>query len=229
MTGSAQWRLRRDAGDAGAFHGREVPADLGPSVWWFEVDRSALALGSGQNPDHIDLDACRHYDIDVVRRRSGGGAVLLQPGDAIWVDVLLPRQHPRFTDDVGSSAWWLGEAWSQTLSGLGVEDTTVHRGPMIATRWSKQLCFAGVGSGEVIVGRGLGARTGKIVGISQRRTRWGARFQCVLYRHWRPELHAALFADPALRPGEIERLATTVDVAPEDVVQGLLANLPLAE
>lgn len=38
------------------------------------------------------------------------------------------------------------------------------------------MCFAGVGAGEVLLdGR-------KVVGISQRRARDGARFQCVVFR-----------------------------------------------
>ena len=32
----------------------------------------------------------------------------------------------------------------------------------------------------------------KVVGISQRRTRAGARFQCVAYREWRPDRLLAL-------------------------------------
>ena len=40
------------------------------------------------------------------------------------------------------------------------------------------VCFEGRGAGEVLVGEK------KLVGISQRRTRAGSRFQCVWYRRW---------------------------------------------
>ena len=43
------------------------------------------------------------------------------------------------------------------------------------------FCFAGAGSGEVMVGER------KVVGISQRRTRDAARFQCACVLHWNAE------------------------------------------
>ena len=52
---------------------------------------------------------------------------------------------------------------------------TVHDGPMAGGRWAELVCFAGLGPGEVLVaGR-------KLVGISQRRTRHGSRFQCMVH------------------------------------------------
>jgi hypothetical protein len=50
------------------------------------------------------------------------------------------------------------------------------------------VCFAGLAAGEVIVD---GA---KVVGISQRRTRAGARFQCSVPLRWDAARHAELLA-----------------------------------
>jgi lipoate-protein ligase A len=133
----------------------------------FEVDQPALVLGSTQ--PMIDLDG-----IEVVRRRSGGGAVYLEPGGTLWVDVVVPRGDELWDDDVGRATYWLGEAWAAAVGGGAV----VHRGPMVRTEWSDLVCFAGLGPGEVTVdGR-------KVVGISQRRSRAAARFQCVTYETW---------------------------------------------
>ncbi len=64
------------------------------------------------------------------------------------------------------------------------------------TRWSDLVCFAGLGRGEVTVaGR-------KVVGISQRRTRDGARFQCAVLHHWNP---AALLDALQLSPSDRAR------------------------
>ena len=42
----------------------------------------------------IDLDvACAAPGVEVVRRRSGGGAVLLVPGEVVWFDVVVPVAH----------------------------------------------------------------------------------------------------------------------------------------
>src|SRR4051794_34810638 len=164
------WTVEVVRGSAEEFHRREVPAQLTPMLWWFEVDSPAIVLGSSQPIEHLDLDACAHDGVDVVRRRSGGGAVLVRPGESHWVDVLLPRDDPRWTDDIGASAWWLGDCWARALARLGLTDTVVHRGAMVTSEWSTRVCFAGVGGGE-----GIAAGGSKVVGISQRRGPGGAR------------------------------------------------------
>ena len=205
------WHIEIDRGSAAAFHARDLPDPLQPTMWWFEVASPALVLGSSQPIEHVDVTACAQRGVEVVRRRSGGGAVLLQPHDATWVDVLVPRDHPRWDDDVGRSAWWLGECWQAALEALGVAGTEVHRGPMVRTQWSDRVCFAGTGGGEVI-------RDGaKIVGISQRRTRAGARFQCALYHAWRPEAHAELFSPPGPTAADLADVVIAVDASPAAV------------
>ena len=169
-----------------------------------DVDRPALVLGSTQRDDVVDPDAA----IEVVRRRSGGGVVLLDPGDALWVDIEVPRGDPLWDDDVGRAAWWVGEAFVAAL-GAGV----VHRGPLERGAWGELVCFAGLGPGEVTID---GA---KAVGISQRRTRAGARFQCAVHRRWDPDRLASLLAGPVdLRDVRVAE----VDLAVDD----LLAALP---
>ena len=213
------WHIETHCGSAAAFHARELPDPLIPTVWWFEVASSALVLGSSQPMEHVDLAACARGGVEVVRRRSGGGAVLLQPGDAMWADVLVPRNHPRWNDDVGRSAWWLGECWQAALESLGVGGTSVHRGPMVRTAWSERVCFTGVGGGEVI-------RNGaKAVGISQRRTRLGARFQCALYHTWRAEAHSELFSPPAPTAADLGGVAVTIDASSADVLAAFAVSL----
>lgn len=124
-----------------------------------------MALGSTQQEAVVDHDAARRAGTEVVRRRSGGGAVHLVPGAVTWVDVVIPATDPRWEADLGRSFAWLGAAWAEVLVGLGVEHVAVHEGPMRRTAWSDLVCFAGLGPGEVTVaGR-------KAVGLSQRRTR----------------------------------------------------------
>ena len=66
--------------------------------------------------------------IEVVRRRSGGGAVLLVPGEVLWVDVVVPRDDALWDDDVGRATHWLGELWVRALTRCGVAGATVHTG-----------------------------------------------------------------------------------------------------
>jgi lipoate---protein ligase len=196
-------RIERHTGSAGESHAAPIPDPLPSAVAWvFELDRPALVLGSGQREGIADAQATRAAGTEVVRRHSGGGAVLLIPGRCSWIDVVLPRQDPRWSDDVGTSAHWLGDAWAAALRELGVE-AAVHRGALQKTTWGRLVCFGAVGPGEVIVG----AR--KVVGISQRRTRIGARFQCLVLDRWNPgEVLDLLALDPADRARATGELTT---------------------
>jgi hypothetical protein len=116
--------------------------------------------------------------------------------------------------------WWLGEAW---VASTGVGE--VHRGGVSDRDAGRIACFAAVGPGEVVGG---GAAPVKLVGLSQRRTRSAARFQCVAYRRWDPEpLLAAL--DPAAADAVGSRLRRrAAAVLPDgwDPVEHLVPFLP---
>lgn len=192
MTGAPRWAIDRAAGEAGPFHARELPEPLTRTAWVLSVQRPALVLGSAQSDAVVDHDAAGRTGVEVVRRRSGGGAVLLRPAEALWVDLLLPRHDALWDDDVGRAARWLGETWVAALASLGL-DGRAHEGGLVPGPWSRWVCFGGLGPGEVTVsGR-------KVVGLSQRRTRAGARFQCVALARWDP---GALLSLLALPPAE---------------------------
>ncbi|MCU1448121.1 MAG: biotin/lipoate protein ligase [Acidimicrobiales bacterium] len=177
-----------------------------------EVTDRALVLGSTQpvvNPPGID----------VVRRRSGGGAVLVGPGEVVWVDLLVPADDPLWEDDVGRSFHWLGRVWAGALAGLGVTDVAWHDGPLVCTPWCRQVCFAGLGPGEVTVaGR-------KVVGLAQRRTRAGALFQCAALLRWDPATMADLLALPAEAIDGLAAAATSVAVDASALQDAFLAAL----
>ena len=173
---SSPYRLVASASTADDFHARVVPEPASCEIWLHEVIGAALVLGSTQDPSIVDRDACERAGVEVVRRRSGGGAVLLVPGAVTWVDVIVPRGSPGWSDDVHGPMVWLGEHLAAVVADRVPEASVdVHRGPMVTTAWSPQVCFDGLGAGEVLVD---GA---KLVGISQRRTRHAARLQCCWY------------------------------------------------
>jgi len=173
----------------------------------------AVVLGSTQAD--VDHEAAAEHGLTVVRRRSGGGAVLVAPDDPLWVDVDLPAGDPLGDDDVGRSFLWLGRAWAAALRAHGF-DATVHEGRFEPGPWGRAVCFAGRGPGEVFVD---GA---KAVGIAQRRTRSGARFQCAVPRRWDPRPLTDLVAPGA----DLAAVARPVAVAPDVLVVSLLDALP---
>ena len=209
------WRVERHRGPARLFHERELPDPAVRAVWVHQVDRPALVLGSTQDGAVVAADAAQAAGVEVVRRRSGGGAVLLVPGEVLWVDVVIPAGDPLWDADVGRAAWWLGAVWADALGGGAV----VHHGPLVTTPWSRLVCFAGLGPGEVT------AAGRKLVGISQRRSRQAARFQCALYARWDPAALAALLAlDEGRRATLVADLADVVATATLDA-DGFLAAL----
>jgi lipoate-protein ligase A len=177
------------------FHGGDLPDRPTPQVWWNRLTEPALVLGSTQRAESVvDEAECAAAGIDVVRRRSGGGAVLLIPDEVVWFDVIIPTGAVAgLGDDVHAPMLWLGERLGQFLAPQIDGETTVKGPGMVSTPWSTLICFDGFGPGEVLVdGR-------KLVGISQRRTRAGSRLQCCWYRSYDPARLVGLL-DTAGRP-----------------------------
>jgi lipoate-protein ligase A len=212
----SRWHVERITGSAGVLHALEIPSSLTPTAWVFTVEGPALVLGSTQPDDVVDQAAALAAGVEVARRRSGGGAVWLQPGGTAWVDVLVPRDDPLWDDDVGRAVHWLGGAWAAAI-GAAAE---VHRGGMVCSAESGRACFAGLGPGEVTIGGR------KAVGISQRRTRAGARFQCVAYERWDPGQLADLLRLPAETATALEAAGTGLGSSLRQVEEGLLEHLP---
>jgi lipoate-protein ligase A len=113
----------------------------------------------------------------VIRRRSGGGLVLVDPDMAVWIDLLVPPSDARFGRDVRTGMIEVGRLWCRALIALGADPdrVAVHEGGMRTDAWGELLCFSGTGPGEVLFG---GA---KLVGISQRRSSSLLRFQCQVH------------------------------------------------
>lgn len=207
-------------GAAGAYHGLQLPERACAHVWRFAPAGPALVLGSTQTESLVEATRCVELGVEIVRRRSGGGAVLLAPGRTIWIDVLVPVGHPLWRTDIGESALWLGDAMAETIARFSGETYVVHRGAMERSPWSSLICFAGRGPGEVF------DRTGsKVVGISQRRTRTWARFQCVVSRRWHPELLATLLRPPRPTSQDMASYGVDLDVDEEDLASAVMDEL----
>lgn len=217
------WVVEHVRGHAGELHAADVPVGR-RLLRVHDVVAPAVVLGSAQPDDVVDVEALAAAGVEVARRRSGGGVVTLAPGGQVWVDVVVPAGDPLWDDDVCHASWWLGDAWAASLApaspGPGAPE--VRRGGVTDRAASRLACFAALGPGEVTVG---GA---KVVGISQRRTRHWARFQCVAYRRWDGAAVVAALAAPARTPAVVAALTRGVGRLPTgwDVVGDLVPHLP---
>ncbi len=215
------WSVERRVDTVGAMHGPwpDPGATQRRTVALCSVvGHRTIVLGSAQSIDVVDRERALCHDVEVVRRGSGGGAVMVGPAEQVWMDVWIPRGDPLWEDDVVASSWWLGETWARALEGLGAPPLVVHRGRAVRTDWSDVVCFAGVGPGEVSSG------TAKVVGVAQRRTRQGARLHSMAPLSWEP---APLLALLSLDAAQARRF-DGADDALADVATGIRSILPMS-
>ena len=196
----ADWFDRFDSVGAGRAVVRLHP--LGP----------AIVLGSSQRHEVVDENVAGVLGVDVVRRRSGGGAVWLD--DTVdWFDIVLPSGDPLIDPDVQVAFYWLGELFAEVLTNNVGGNIAVHHGALARDPVNKLLCFGGLGPGEV-------TRNGrKVMGISQRRTRRYTLFQCGILRSWDP---APLVR--ALRPGLVAAQLVGAESGGSDSLVAALAD-----
>lgn len=210
------WAVHERTGTAAELHLADLPAGRG--VWVMTVTVPAVVLGSTQPSTDVDRTAAERLGLDVAVRRSGGGLVWLDPTATTWVDVTIPAGDRLWEDDVPRSMTWLGGVFACVFGaepGVRVVDTAYDAG-----EHGRSLCFAGTAPGEVL------ANSGKLVGISQRRGRMGARFQCVIHHRWSPDRFAGVFTDPAVTAAAHRIPVATTDLDRAALVAALLENLP---
>jgi lipoate-protein ligase A len=182
------------------------------------VPRPTLVLGSTQDDGLVSAPALAAGGVDLVRRRSGGGAVLLAPGGQLWLDTWIPRDDPLWVTDVVEAAEWVGAWWLDALARCGVSGLEVHRGRSEPGPFGAAVCFAGRGPGEVFAGRR------KVVGLSQWRARQGALFSSCAYLRWDAVQLAGLLvegtggAGASSGGGDLRRELETVAVGVADLV-----------
>jgi lipoate-protein ligase A len=205
-----EWRVEERIEPAASLHGAwpSVAADPGRrAVAVCRVTETALVLGSTQSEGVLDRRRVEAAGISVVRRSSGGGVVLVVPGDPVWVDVWVPAGDRLWLPQVDRAFDWLGRAWVEALNRNGIGGLRAHdEGFVACTRWSSVVCFGGVGAGEVVTDDGR-----KVVGLAQRRNRLGAWFHSACVLRWAPARLVELLAlDPDERSHAVAGLGAAV-------------------
>lgn len=175
-----------------------------PELWRMRPTAAAVAMGSAQKFDDFDHDVLAASKLELAGRRSGGGAVFIEPGQTVWIDLVAPRTSPWWSNELTENFMMVGRAWRRALASLGVETTLCAVGPekSLATR---AACWAGTGWGELLIGGS------KVVGLSQRRTRWGVRVQAMATLDASSARIAEVLLPPARR--EVQGSITTTHAA----------------
>ena len=140
-----------------------------PTLRFFGWAPPAISLGYGQRLDgRIDLEAARAMGVGLVRRATGGSAILHEdPHLEITYSVTAAAGDFDGAGDLLETYRWIGEGLSAGLRGLGAPVEMVPVQPSDPAAMPA-FCFARTGSFELEVdGR-------KLVGSAQRRQ--GAAF-----------------------------------------------------
>lgn len=193
------WEVQRVTADVASLHALGLPTPARRVLRWCEPTDTQLVLGRAQKTD-----------IQGIRRASGGGAVLVAANEIVWFDVVVPVDDVLHDTDVMRASWWLGDAVARALAHAGIAAGQVYRGNHIDRGLPKSVCFAGLGPGEVTIGEK------KIFGISQKRTREAALFQCSIFLKHR-----------AAETGRLLELSD-LDIARLEELVGELPDLDLA-
>lgn len=144
-----------------------------PRLLLWQYDTPAIIMGCSQRPDEGQLQRSKQEGLPIMRRGSGGGAVLAGPW-MLSVTVFIPAEHPVGKLDIIKIFSWLEQVWIKALleSGVsckGVDKTLIEQSKQIAkTEGLEWACYASLSHGEVVSPDGR-----KLVGLAQIRKRKG--------------------------------------------------------
>lgn len=94
-------------------------AEGAPTVRLYGWRPAAVSLGRSQTEADVDLDAARGWGLDVVRRATGGGAILHNETEVTYA-VVLPVDHPGLPRDIPGSFAFLSDGVVRALRLLGL-------------------------------------------------------------------------------------------------------------
>lgn len=170
----APWRVIDTGADPGAYNmgvdqALAEGAARGPVLRFYGWDPPAVSCGYGQRVEReVDLDACRALGIDVVRRPTGGRAVL--HWEELTYSVVCDPDDFDMGAGIEDAHRVIAECLAEGLRGFGVAvDLERTRRPV---EWSRgpqatSPCFSSAARWELK----CGGR--KLVGSAQRRLREG--------------------------------------------------------
>lgn len=202
----------------------EVARGGPPTLRLYRWRVPALSLGRFQPDADVDHDACASFGVEVVRRPTGGRA-LLHGGDLTYA-VAMPRPAgPKGAVDAVYS--WLARGLVTGLATLGVAAQVAHHDGDQGV-----ACFASLRGSDLRVGRR------KLVGSAQV-NRDGAVLQhgAVLVRRLAfDETDLLAFDADAVRQAERARIAAStvtlaelgLDATPEEVADALISGFASA-
>jgi lipoate-protein ligase A len=217
MTAASEpWRLLITPDEDGAYNmalDQAILEHVGagqapPTLRFFSWDPACLSLGQAQKGTDADMDRIRANGWTIVRRPTGGRAILHT--DEITYSVALPKMHPVVHGDIVTSYRHLSDALLCGLERLGLNAMADKQSAKPAESDKGPVCF------EVPSDYEITANGHKLIGSAQVRKYGG------VLQHGSLPLHgdiaricdALAFSSDALRErikGRVRQRATTLE------------------
>ncbi len=217
MTKMDNWRLI-DSGEGTGKYNMEfdlkllASAEKGespPTLRLYRWNPPAVSLGAGQKPEEeADLDFCRQNGIDVVRRPSGGGAILHED-EITYSFTGRISDHPAFKDLL-SSYYIIVEGLMKGLEKIGVNAGV--RGGKSSGPERYIPCFALSSRHDLVI------NDKKIIGSAQRRKKNAFMQHGSIPISYNQRLVTGVFRNPQDFFDKATSIAEVLGCRPEDAV-----------
>jgi lipoate-protein ligase A len=134
-----------------------------PTLRFYGWKSPTLTVGYSQNVDRdVDQTRCRDLGVSLVRRPTGGRAILHHM--EFTYCVVAPLRHPRFPANLRGTYRVIAETLFACMMNLGVHSAVISKGNSIGRGSRSPSCFSSISHSEISVnGR-------KLIGSAQRRT-----------------------------------------------------------
>src|SRR5579862_1595125 len=142
------WNMALDAAIMDAVADGRVP----PTLRFYQWSPPCLSLGKRQPLDSVDLAACATDGVDVVRRPTGGFAILHT--DELTYSIATLPHDPRAAGAILDAYRKLSQGLLSGLAHLGVDATMnpVHLGANLNGTNASAACFESPSAYEIVVG-----------------------------------------------------------------------------
>ncbi|MGZ3649093.1 MAG: lipoate--protein ligase family protein [Syntrophales bacterium] len=138
--------------------------DSPPTLRFYSWSPPSVSLGYFQAArEEVNVEACRRYSVDIVRRPTGGKAVLHE--NDLTYAVITSEHNPLFPPDILGTYKVISSCIAEGLSELGIEAEMEGSGRSYQDNPLKAACFSSPSRYELL------AKRKKICGSAQLRSR----------------------------------------------------------
>jgi len=168
-----KWRLI-DSGPCDAFYNMAFDEAIAtearkgsapPTLRLYGWDRASVTLGSFQKASDINIEYCRLHDIPIVRRPTGGRAIL--HGDELTYSFSSKTDNGPFSHGLLDSYKRISMAFLSALRKIGVKAEQKKESEKGRVLSRSPLCFQSSSYGEILI------ENRKLVGSAQKRWKDG--------------------------------------------------------